>query len=92
MRIARFLALAGVDSRRKCEAFIQQGEVTVNGEVARDLGRQVGQRKSMNMTTWIGAFGDPSRGDPAVSTLTLGPACTRNITASFKPPGARFKN
>ena len=41
MRIARALALAGIDSRRKCEAYILEGSVTVNGEVVRDLGRQV---------------------------------------------------
>lgn len=41
MRIARALALGGVASRRKCEAHITAGEVTVNGEVVRDLGRQV---------------------------------------------------
>ncbi len=31
MRIAKFLANAGVASRRKCEEFIVQGRVTVNG-------------------------------------------------------------
>lgn len=41
MRIARALALAGVASRRKCEAHVTAGEVTVNGEIVRDLGRQV---------------------------------------------------
>ncbi len=41
MRIARALALAGVASRRKCEAHILAGEVAVNGAVIRDLGRQV---------------------------------------------------
>ena len=41
MRIARALALAGVAARRKCETFVLEGEVTVNGEVAKDLGRQV---------------------------------------------------
>lgn len=41
MRIARALALAGIDSRRKCEAHITNGAVTVNGEVIYDLGRQV---------------------------------------------------
>lgn len=41
MRIARALALGGVASRRKCETHITAGEVTVNGEVVRDLGRQV---------------------------------------------------
>jgi 23S rRNA pseudouridine2605 synthase len=41
MRIARALALAGIAARRKCEAFILEGLVTVNGETVRDLGRQV---------------------------------------------------
>jgi 23S rRNA pseudouridine2605 synthase len=41
MRIAKALAMSGIDSRRKCEAFIAAGQVTVNGEVVRDLGRQV---------------------------------------------------
>lgn len=41
MRIARALALAGIDSRRKCEECIRQGKVTVNGEIIHDLGRQV---------------------------------------------------
>ena len=41
MRIARAMALAGIDSRRKCEAYIAAGQVTVNGETVQDLGRQV---------------------------------------------------
>ena len=41
VRIARALALGGIDSRRKCETHILNGAVRVNGEVVRDLGRQV---------------------------------------------------
>ncbi|MBI3306835.1 MAG: rRNA pseudouridine synthase [Candidatus Omnitrophica bacterium] len=41
MRIARALALAGIDSRRKCEIHVRNGAVTVNDEVVQDLGRQV---------------------------------------------------
>lgn len=41
MRLQVFLARAGVASRRKAEALIQQGFVRVNGEVAR-LGQKVG--------------------------------------------------
>lgn len=40
-RIARFLARCGVASRRKAEEFVSAGRITVNGEVARDLGRQI---------------------------------------------------
>ena len=45
MRIARALALGGIDSRRKCEVYISRGQVTVNGELVRDLGRQVDPAK-----------------------------------------------
>lgn len=41
MRIAKALALGGIDSRRRCEDFVRDGAVKVNGEVVFDLGRQV---------------------------------------------------
>ncbi len=41
MRISRALSMAGIDSRRKCEAYVLRGDVIVNGETVRDLGRQV---------------------------------------------------
>ena len=41
MRIARALATAGIDSRRKCERYVTAGAVSVNGELVRDLGRQI---------------------------------------------------
>jgi 23S rRNA pseudouridine2605 synthase len=41
MRIAHALASAGLGSRRKCEVFVTNGAITVNGEVVQDLGRQV---------------------------------------------------
>ncbi|MFZ5802655.1 MAG: pseudouridine synthase [Candidatus Omnitrophota bacterium] len=41
MRISRALAMAGLASRRQCEVYVRNGAVTVNGEVVRDLGRQV---------------------------------------------------
>lgn len=36
MRLQKFLATAGVDSRRNCEEYIRQGRVTVDGEVITD--------------------------------------------------------
>ncbi len=45
MRISRLLALAGIDSRRKCEAYVLEGKVKVNGEIILDLGRQVDPEK-----------------------------------------------
>ena len=45
MRIARMLALSGLDSRRKCEDFVRKGLVKVNGQVIFDLGRQIDTEK-----------------------------------------------
>jgi pseudouridine synthase len=41
IRLNRFLAMAGVGSRRKNDALILSGEVTVNGRVVRELGLRV---------------------------------------------------
>ena len=41
MRLNRFLALAGVASRRGAEDYIRRGRVMVNGKVASDLATQV---------------------------------------------------
>ncbi len=41
IRLQRFLAQAGIDARRKCEALITAGRVRVNGKVVRELGTKV---------------------------------------------------
>src|ERR1700751_2957231 len=41
MRLNRFLALAGIASRRGAEAFIRDGRVSVNGKICTDLSTQV---------------------------------------------------
>lgn len=41
VRLQKFLAHCGVDSRRKCEQLILDGRVSVNGEVVRELGVKV---------------------------------------------------
>lgn len=40
-RLQKFMADAGVASRRKCEEIILSGKVTVNGEIVRELGTKV---------------------------------------------------
>lgn len=44
IRLQKFLAEAGVASRRKCEEYIEQGRVTVNGKIA-ILGTKVNPEK-----------------------------------------------
>jgi 23S rRNA pseudouridine2605 synthase len=41
VRLNRFLALAGISSRRGAEEYIRHGRVTINGELITDLARQV---------------------------------------------------
>lgn len=41
MRLQKFLARAGVASRRACEGFITEGRVSVNGTVVTELGTKV---------------------------------------------------
>jgi len=41
MRLNKFLARAGVASRRKCDSLIESGKVVVNGNVKRDFSYQV---------------------------------------------------
>ena len=42
MRLNKYLARAGVASRRKCDSFIESGKVKVNGHVKTNFGYQVG--------------------------------------------------
>ena len=41
MRLQKYLASCGIASRRKCEAYILEGKVAVNGQVINVLGSQV---------------------------------------------------
>ena len=42
MRLNKFLARAGVASRRKCDSLIESGKVVVNGHIKTNFGYQVG--------------------------------------------------
>ncbi len=50
-RLQKFLARAGIASRRHAEQLIEQGEVLVNGEVA-ELGRKIDPER--DLVTWRG--------------------------------------
>ena len=49
MRINRFLAAAGLGSRRGVEELITTGRVKINGRVVTDLGTQVGEEDSVKV-------------------------------------------
>ena len=45
-RLQKFLASAGIASRRKCEELILAGKVEVNGKVATELGTKINPEKN----------------------------------------------
>jgi 23S rRNA pseudouridine2605 synthase len=49
MRLAKFLAHAGVASRRAAETMIADGRVRVDGELVRDPARDVGERSRVSI-------------------------------------------
>lgn len=49
MRLNRFLAQAGVGSRRSSEDLVRAGRVTVNGELVTNLATQIGQKDAVKV-------------------------------------------
>ena len=45
VRLQKYLADCGIASRRKCEEYIQQGKVQVNGKVVTELGTKINPKK-----------------------------------------------
>ena len=45
MRLNKFLATAGIASRRKCEELIKNGEIKVNGQVVSNLATTIDEKK-----------------------------------------------
>ena len=45
IRINKFLAQAGIASRRKCDELIKNGKITINGKVETSLGRVIDEKR-----------------------------------------------
>ena len=45
MRINKYLALCGLGSRRKCEEFVTNGEINVNGKIVTNLATEINPKK-----------------------------------------------
>lgn len=41
IRLQKYLAICGVDSRRKCEELILEGKISVNGKIVQELGTKI---------------------------------------------------
>ena len=47
MRINKYIASAGIASRRKAETLILDGRIRVNGQIVYDLGHQVDEKNDV---------------------------------------------
>ncbi len=82
MRLQRFLAQAGVSSRRRAEALIASGAVRVNGEVVSAIGSNVNPSKDR-----VEVDGRRVHAESPVYRLVLKPrACLATLTASGARP------
>src|SRR5207244_6676130 len=59
MRLNRFLAAAGVGSRRNCDELIAACRVTINGQPCTDFSAQPGERDSVKLDSKIGRVEPP---------------------------------
>ena len=71
LRLQKYLATAGVASRRKAEEMILAGDITVNGQVVNTLGAKV----------------DPKTDKVLVKGKTIKPASDKIYIMLHKPPG-----
>ena len=71
LRINKYLRDCRLGSRRKCEALIEQGRVTVNGKVVMDLGTMV----------------DPAADEVCVEGQSVSPVRESTYIAAYKPRG-----
>ncbi len=80
MRLAKYLAHGGVASRRKAEAIIAKGLVTVGGEVVTDPARDVGDGDDVRVN------GEPVGAEPREVWAVNKPA---GVVSTAREPGAR---
>jgi 23S rRNA pseudouridine2605 synthase len=82
MRLQRYVAHAGVASRRSAEELIARGRVSVNGEIVRELGRKVGDGDIVE----IAGFG---RAVPAAPRSLVLHKPVGVVTTMYDPQGRR---
>jgi 23S rRNA pseudouridine2605 synthase len=80
VRLAKYLAHAGVASRRRSEALIASGAVTVGGEVVTDPARDVDERSG------VAVEGEPVRPEPREVWILNKPL---DVVSTAREPGKR---
>ena len=81
IRLNRFLAQCGIASRRKCEAFITEGRIMVNGKICTNLATRIGPGDKVH------ADGVALKTQEAITILLFKPAgviCTTSDTHGRK--------
>lgn len=80
MRLAKYLAHAGVASRRRAERIVANGRVTVGGEVITDPARDVGEAEEVRVD------GSPLAAEPRETWAVNKPA---GVVSTASEPGRR---
>ncbi|MDQ3572824.1 MAG: rRNA pseudouridine synthase [Actinomycetota bacterium] len=80
MRLAKYLAHAGVASRRKSEELIAAGRVSIGGEPVTDPARDVDERSHVTVD------GEPVRPEPRETWLLNKPL---DVVSTAREPGSR---
>jgi 23S rRNA pseudouridine2605 synthase len=80
LRLNRYLAAAGVGSRRHCDELIAAGRVTINGQPCTDFSAQPGERDCVKLN------GKIVRVDPPLTIVLHKPA---GFVSTRKDPHAR---
>jgi 23S rRNA pseudouridine2605 synthase len=80
-RLNKYLAHAGVGSRRHCDDLIQHGHIAVDGQVVRELGTRIDPE-----TAQVAVDGQPVRAEPLVYWLVNKP---RGYLCTNSDPGGR---
>lgn len=71
IRLNKFIAEAGISSRRGADELIASGRVSINGAVSRDLGRKI----------------DPSKVEVSIDGETINAITSKAYVALYKPRG-----
>jgi len=83
MRIQKFLSAAGICSRRRGEAFIKAGRVSLNGQIVVELGTKIDPRNDQ-----LSVDGNPIKYEPSMLYIALNKPV--DYVTSCRHPGEKI--